>query len=111
MQIWSNLLKNAADALDGAQVAKPQITVEIQHRATHYTMCVTDNGPGIPHDLQQDIFLPNFTTKKDGLAFGLGLGLPTVRRIVSEYGGTIAAGDNPDGPGARMTIRIPHKSP
>lgn len=106
VQVWSNLLKNAADAMRDAKTGDPQIAVVIVQRAGYYRITVTDNGPGIPADRQEQIFLPDFTTKRDGLAFGLGLGLPTVRRIVTDYGGTIVAGDGKDG-GAQVTIRVP----
>jgi nitrogen-specific signal transduction histidine kinase len=49
---------------------------------------VGDNGPGIPADLAEEIFLPFFTTKPGGTGVGLSLG----RRIIGAHGGTIALG-------------------
>jgi C4-dicarboxylate-specific signal transduction histidine kinase len=75
-----------------AGTVEPAITITIAHRSNHYTMTVTDNGPGIPKDLQQSIFLPNFTTKKDGLAFGLGLGCrPSDASLATMAGSSLPA--------------------
>ena len=54
-----------------------------------WILLITDNGPGIPPQLKEKIFQPNFTTKKNGLSFGLGLGLSIVMRLVSSYSGRI----------------------
>lgn len=100
VQIWINLLQNACDALKIASTPNPSIHVECHvekissndqtsHTTKEIFVSVTDNGPGVPKDLHEKIFRPNFTTKKKGLSFGLGLGLTIVRRIVDNYNGRI----------------------
>ena len=51
--------------------------------------------PGVPEALRDKIFQPDFTTKKSGLSFGLGLGLAIVQRLVESYGGDIALKSRP----------------
>jgi two-component system nitrogen regulation sensor histidine kinase NtrY len=54
---------------------------------------VTDNGPGVPHSLRADVFLPFFTTKPKGT----GVGLSLARQIVLAHRGSIAVSDPPGG--------------
>ena len=61
------------------------ITVRTEAAGPHIRLSVADTGPGIPADKLGKIFEPLFTTK----AKGVGLGLPTVRKIVEKHGGTI----------------------
>ncbi len=89
VQIWVNLIKNACDAMAAAKTEEPQVSVKSRRLRRHIQLCITDNGPGIPEDLQEKVFQPNFTTKKSGLQFGLGLGLAIVQRLVESYGGEI----------------------
>lgn len=62
-----------------------------------------DNGPGIAYP--DRIFDPFFTTKEVGK--GTGLGLSICYGIVREHGGEILCHNNPEGPGATFTVRLP----
>src|SRR5215470_13941276 len=89
-QIIVNLVDNAAQALADpgwtpSDDRQRTITVRTEAAGPHVRISVEDNGPGIPQDRLPKIFEPLFTTK----SFGVGLGLPTVRQIVEQHGGTI----------------------
>ena len=90
VQVWVNIIKNAYDAMIHAKVEKPSIVIKSHAYKRHIQVSITDNGPGIPDDLIHKIFQPNFTTKKDGLSFGLGLGLSIVLRLVESYSGEVS---------------------
>ncbi|MCF4173066.1 ATP-binding protein [Vibrio sp. McD22-P3] len=87
VQIWSNIVKNACDAM--LQTESPQIDIQTKLSNQRILVTIANNGPEIDEPTRRKIFQPNFTTKKGGLSFGLGLGLSIVKRIVSENGGTI----------------------
>ncbi len=63
---------------------------------------MADSGPGVAEDEREQIFLPFVSTKPSGL----GLGLPIVRRIAEEHGGSVS-GQNRDGGGAVFSVRLP----
>ncbi len=94
-QILINLLVNARNAL--VETEKPAIIIksENQHIPKHPTLppgeyiiiSISDNGSGIKKDHLQKIFEPFFTTRKKEK--GTGIGLSTVKEIVSDYNGTI----------------------
>ena len=67
----------------------------------HVCIEVSDNGPGIPADIRQKIFVPFFTTKRDGS----GVGLALARQIMIAHGGSIAVSDSPAG-GAYFTMNF-----
>jgi signal transduction histidine kinase len=77
-QVWTNLLDNAIDALG----ERGTITIATGADGSCAVVEISDDGPGIPEDLQGRIFDPFFTTKDVGR--GTGLGLSTARRIVVE---------------------------
>ena len=91
-QIWTNLLDNAIDAVPQrgrisiSTWAEKTISGKDQSR-TSLCVRISDNGSGIPLDIQTHIFDPFYTTKPVGVGTGLGLGI--VHRIVEQYGGAI----------------------
>ena len=90
IQIWLNLIKNAADALNSFAIKNKSIKISTKKLKRFALINITDNGPGIALAQQKKIFQPNFTTKKTGLNFGLGLGLSIVQRLVLSYNGHIS---------------------
>jgi signal transduction histidine kinase len=88
-QIWTNLIDNATDAMDG----KGELTVKTYREDNSVVVEIADNGPGIVPEIQSHIFEPFFTTK--GVGKGTGLGLDTVQRIVKKHRGNIQAVSKP----------------
>jgi signal transduction histidine kinase len=82
-QVWTNLIDNAIDAVDG----RGRITVRAYAEGARVVVEVVDDGPGIPRAAQVHVFEPFYTTKDIGA--GTGLGLAIVRRIVTDHGGEI----------------------
>ena len=68
------------------------------------TITITDNGPGLPADRSR-LFEPYVTLKSTGT----GLGLPIVKKIVEEHGGSLSLSDGPGGEGAQAEIRLPRE--
>jgi len=92
-QAFLNLISNALQAVQGLDPAKitirtrpeRQFTINhIRHRLV-LKIEIIDNGPGIPADMQETIFLPMVTTKPEGT----GLGLPIAQSLVQRHGGLI----------------------
>ena len=95
-----NVVDNAIEAMD----RKGRIVIETAHDAPNHLVrvVIADNGPGIPPEEREKLFLPYYSTKRRGS----GLGLAIVRRIIAEHGGTIDASDN-EPTGTRFTIELP----
>ncbi|MCU0378593.1 MAG: ATP-binding protein [Bacteroidales bacterium] len=81
--IFSNLIKNALQAIPSGRQGVITITLSATFDKLHIR--ITDNGSGIPEELREKMFTPNFTTKSSGM----GLGLSIVKRYVETAGGTI----------------------
>jgi signal transduction histidine kinase len=97
-QLFLNLLRNAAQALDSGGVA----SVSAQALGEEIAVLIRDSGPGIPEGEEDRIFEPLVTTRKEGT----GLGLTIARRIASSHGGTVVLENHPDG-GAIARITLP----
>lgn len=97
-QVLLNLVMN------GLQAAGPGGVVQLNwaQKDGGVEIAVIDNGPGIPEASLHKVFNPFFTTKSTGT----GLGLAIVHRIIEAHGGTIRAGNRPEG-GARIVIWLP----
>jgi signal transduction histidine kinase len=68
-QVWTNIIDNAVDALDG----KGELILRTYEQDDRVVVEIADNGPGIPEDIRTRIFEPFFTTKAPGRGTGLGL--------------------------------------
>lgn len=104
-QAMTNVLKNAAEAIearlhDAEADYRGRIEVAVGSDERHLTVCVTDNGVGLPQGTER-IMEPYVTTREKGT----GLGLAIVKKIVEEHGGelTFAAASNG---GTRATLRF-----
>ncbi len=68
-QVWTNIMDNAIDAMNG----RGEISLRTFVEENHVVVEITDNGPGIPAEIQSRIYEPFFTTKAPGSGTGLGL--------------------------------------
>jgi len=82
-RVFINLFKNAVQAIPKGR--KAEICIDVQIIDQTVWVQVKDNGMGIPDEMQEKIFRPNFTTKSSGM----GMGLSIVRSIIKSAGGTI----------------------
>jgi nitrogen fixation/metabolism regulation signal transduction histidine kinase len=97
-QVLINMLQNSEQAL--ADTAQPKVTVSARlNKRGHVTIEVSDNGPGIDEEISRRVFVPFFTTKRDGS----GVGLALTRQVMIAHGGTVTVGRNDLG-GARFSL-------
>ena len=111
-QAFTNLIKNAGEAIEAQKEKSPEgyiaeIRVTLEADDTQAVIRIMDNGTGLPPDRAR-LFEPYVTTR----AKGTGLGLPIVKKIIEEHGGTLALLDAPvfagcDHPGAMAEIHLP----
>ena len=101
-QVWTNLIDNAADAMNG----NGKLTIRAARENDYVLVEIADNGPGIPPEAKSRIFDPFFTTK--GVGQGTGLGLDVVTRIIKNVRGQINFTSVPGD--TRFQVRIPIQS-
>ncbi len=89
-QVWTNLIDNAAYALDG----KGEITIRSRADGDWIAVEVEDNGPGIPEESLHRIFDAFYTTKPPGSGTGLGLDI-TYNIVVNRHRGDIKVDSRP----------------
>jgi signal transduction histidine kinase len=98
-QVWTNLIDNAADAMNG----NGKLAVRAARENDHVLIEIADNGPGIPPEIKSKIFDPFFTTK--GVGEGTGLGLDIVNRIIKSHRGMLSVTSVPGD--TRFQVRLP----
>ena len=107
LQVFLNLIKNAAEALDDSGIIKlrtfydPSLRVRRKGGETArlpLQVEITDNGPGLPDEIAEDIFEPFVSGKENGT----GLGLALVSKIIADHGGWISVDSSP----GRTTFRL-----
>jgi len=100
-QLWEailNLIRNALDAMpDGGN-----LTVSAKRNGSKVLICIGDNGHGMTEEEARNLFVPFFTTKRDGT----GLGLAHTLQIINEHGGKIDC-QTTRGTGSTFTIELP----
>ncbi|MBU0663632.1 MAG: response regulator [Proteobacteria bacterium] len=105
-QVFVNLFKNAADAMDKKK--KGTLTITLCRENDFIRCTVEDNGPGI-HPQQLDMIWEPFFSTKDAET-GTGLGLSVSRGIIKDHQGRIWAENREQGEGARFVVELPVKN-
>ena len=101
VQVFMNLLINAADALEGLEDRAPRIAITTARDEGQVTVTVEDNGCGMDEKIRRHAFEAFYTTKRPGR--GTGLGLSLCYSILEEHGGKI---DIDSIPGAGTCVRV-----
>jgi HD-like signal output (HDOD) protein/signal transduction histidine kinase len=87
-QVFTNLIKNAVEAMDEGGLIILSSSDKINHNGREYVeIVITDNGPGILEAVRDNLFTPVVSSKGKGHS---GLGLSICKRLITELGGSIA---------------------
>jgi two-component system, NtrC family, sensor histidine kinase HydH len=98
-QAFLNIFMNAIQAMpEGGK-----IQASIQSAGRIVTVCIEDEGSGVPEDMLERIWDPFFTTKEKGTGLGLGI----VKNIIESHNGSIRVENRKEGPGAIVIIELP----
>jgi two-component system nitrogen regulation sensor histidine kinase NtrY len=100
-QVLINLLLNAMEALSGCEKPSIHLSSRMNERG-RVLIQVSDNGPGIAPEAREKVFIPFFTTKKEGS----GIGLSFSRQVMRLHRGAIAFQSEPAGAGTVFTLRF-----
>ena len=99
-RIIHNLVKNALQSIP--EGSKAAVEVSIEKTQDKAVVTIRDNGTGIPQEMQDRVFEPNFTTKSSGM----GLGLAMVKNLIENFGGTINFSTGDQGTVFRIELPI-----
>lgn len=102
-QVWANLINNAFQAIS----YKGRLELETKIEGTNLIVRVTDDGPGIPKEIQDRVFEPFFTTKPAGE--GSGLGLDICKKIIQRHDGEIDFDSRPGRTCFRVRLPLAEK--
>jgi signal transduction histidine kinase len=105
IRVCGHILDNAIEAT--SQVGGENVWIDVKAEDGAVTLTFSDEGPGFPKDIPEEIFSPGYTTKiTKGVVRGLGLGLFMARATINLYGGRIWLENRGEG-GASVHIRLP----
>jgi signal transduction histidine kinase len=99
-QVLINLIKNSTEAMESTE--DPVLGIAVKRILDQMAIEVSDNGPGIPADVLEKIFVPFYSTKPDGSGIGLSLS----RQIIRNHGGQISV-KSKTGKGTTFSVTFP----
>ena len=102
-RVLINLINNAVEVLIDKEIKPATIKVSSRLKGTSLQIRISDNGPGIPKEIKNDLFKPFITQNKEN---GTGLGLAIVQQIIDAHNGEISL--EPIEQGACFVISLPH---
>jgi len=99
-QVLINIVKNATEAV--GDIKKPRIKISVKRILNQVSIEIYNNGPAIPPEVLEKIFVPFYSTKKEGSGIGLSLS----RQIISKHGGQITV-ESEEGKGSTFKVLLP----
>lgn len=99
-RVFINLIKNAIQSVPENRPGRIECTIE--QKDDMALVSIRDNGKGVPEEIRDKMFQPNFTTKSSGM----GLGLAIVKNILENSGGRVYYETNP-GEGSIFHVELP----
>jgi PAS domain S-box-containing protein len=113
-QVFMNILANAIDALDESievhGLANPAITIKTSHCDGNISIEMTNNGPGIPAQIQAKLFDPFFTTKPVGQGTGMGLSI-SYQIVTEKHQGSLVCQTTENSTTFMVTLPLDQRSP
>jgi len=97
---FNNVIKNGIQAIP--KTVHGHIEITLDKKGSYYCTTIADNGKGVPEEMYEKLFLPNFTTKSSGT----GLGLAITKSIIESIGGQITF-ISQVGKGTKFEIKLP----
>jgi signal transduction histidine kinase len=102
IEVFIGITRHFSDLVKLGRKVEPIVSGHSGKEEEFIRISIRDNGPGIPVEIQDKIFVPFFTTKKTGT----GIGLPLAQKIVHAHGGVMDLTSEP-GKGTEFVIKIP----